>query len=164
MIKDWVLPTTGQSLHSFVGLVIFYHNYAPYLEMRIKLLRKLIKTYFRKNIPAMAWSPDLAELFRDIKVSITSSPVLARYDPGKPTLLKSDWSAEGMGYISMQPASDKSSVEATVLLLKTGDCVFDTTKFGARLQPILFGSKCCTGLEKQYHSFVCELAYGRWAI
>ena len=38
MIKDWVLPTTGQILHSFVGLVIFYHMYTPYLEMQIQPL------------------------------------------------------------------------------------------------------------------------------
>ena len=64
--------------------------------MRIKPLRKLLKTYFRKNTPAMAWPPNLVKLFGDITVSITSSPVLARYDPSKPTFLKSDWSAEGM--------------------------------------------------------------------
>ena len=69
-----------------------------------------------------------------------------------------------MGYILMQPANDKASIEATVLLLKTGECLFDTTKSGARLQPILFGSRCCTGLERQYHSFVGEAACGRWAI
>ena len=67
----------------------------------------------------MAWSLELVELFNDIKTAITSSPVLARYDPSKPTFLKSDWSAEGMGYILMQPENDRASVEATVLLLKT---------------------------------------------
>ena len=43
MIRDWVLPTTGQSLHSFVGLVVFYHRYAPYLEIWIKPLCRLLK-------------------------------------------------------------------------------------------------------------------------
>ena len=61
MIRDWKISTTGQSLQSFVGLVILYQRYAPYLKMRIKLLRKLLKTYFRKNTPAMALSPDLVE-------------------------------------------------------------------------------------------------------
>ena len=66
-----------------------------------------------------------------------------------------------MGYILMQPANDKKSVEATALLLKTGECVFDTTKSSVILQPIIFGSRCCTGLERQYHSFVGESACGR---
>ena len=34
---------------------------------------------------------------------VTVSPVLARFDPLKPTFLKTDWSAEGMGWILMQP-------------------------------------------------------------
>ena len=39
IINDCMLPTTGTGLHSFVGLVMFYHRYAPYLEMQIKPLR-----------------------------------------------------------------------------------------------------------------------------
>ena len=31
MIDDWVLPTTDNSLHLFVGLFMFYHRYVPYL-------------------------------------------------------------------------------------------------------------------------------------
>ena len=90
LIRDWVLPLSGQSLHSFVGLVIFYHNYAPYLEMRIRSLRRIIKYYFRKHIPLMAWYPVLIELFQDIKVCIKSSPVFVRFDPAKLTFLKMD--------------------------------------------------------------------------
>ena len=164
MIEDWSLPTTGTGLHSFVGLVMFYHRYAPYLEMRIKPLRVLIKKYFRSDIPLMAWTPTLITLFHDIKVSITSSPVLARYDPSKPTFLKTDWSAEGMGWILMQPADDEESIKATKLLRETGECLFDLTRGGARLRPTGFGSRCCVPKEKKYHSFVGEAACGRWAI
>ena len=53
-----------------------------------------------------------------------------------------------MGYIMMQQANNQASVEATIILLKTGERVFDTTKYGARLQAILFGSRCCTGIDK----------------
>ena len=78
MIRDWEIPSTGSSLHSFVGLVMFYHRYAPYLEMRIEPLRRLIKLYLRTPIPVMAWTQKLLELFNDIKICITSSHVLAR--------------------------------------------------------------------------------------
>ena len=101
MIKDLALPATGQILHSFVGLVIFYHRYAPYLEICIKPLRQLLKTYFRKKIPAIAWTPEIVDLFRDAKVCITSSPILAWYNPGKLTFLKIEWITKGMGYILM---------------------------------------------------------------
>ena len=68
----------------------------------------------------MEWSPDLIKLFEDIKICVTSSPVLVRYNPSKPTFLKTDWSAEGMGWILMQPADDKESIAATELILEMG--------------------------------------------
>ena len=77
MIDDWNFSPTGGILHSFVGLVLFYHRYAPYLEMRLKLLQLLIQTYFRTTIPTMAWISYHINLFEDIQICITSSPVLA---------------------------------------------------------------------------------------
>ena len=96
----------------------------------------------------MAWSPALIELFDDIKVCITSSPVLARYDPSKPTFLETDWSAEDMGWIIMQPVCDAESIAATAHLNSTGECKFDLTKSGARLRPTGFGSRSCLPQER----------------
>ena len=95
------------------------------MEIRLKLLRKLLKTYYRKTIPLVAWTPDLIQLFEELKVTITSSPVLARFDPEMPTFLKTDWSAEGMGWILMQPANDVESEKAAKIVLKSGECLFD---------------------------------------
>ena len=164
MIRDWKLPTNGQSLHSFVGLVNFYHNYIPYFEIRVKPLRALHRRYNRKPIPHMAWSAELIALFQDLKLAITSSPVLVRYDPDQPLFLKTDWSSDGMGWILLQPAGDKESQQAAKTLLQNGECLFDLTKSGARLQPVVYGSRACTESERFFHSFVGEAAAGRWAI
>ena len=64
----------------------------------------------------------------------------------------------------IQPADDFISVAAKNKLLSGGKCLFDLNKSGARLQPILFGSRACTGLERRNHSFVGKAACGRWAI
>ncbi len=77
------------------------------MEMRLKPLRSLVKLYYRKPIPPSAWTDTLKQLFEDLKVCITSSPVLARFDSTKPTFLKTDWSSEGMGWILMQPENDE---------------------------------------------------------
>ena len=97
MINDWKIPERGKSLFSFIGLINFYHRYAPYMGIRFKLLRKLLKQYYWKTIPMMAWTPDIISLFEELKVTITSSPMLARFDPLKPTFLNTDWSTEGIG-------------------------------------------------------------------
>jgi hypothetical protein len=165
LISDWKLPTTGTALHSFVGLVNFYAKYCPFFEVKLKPLRRMIKDWYRTSIPLMAWSPSLIELFEELKADITSSPVLARFDPSKPTFLKTDWSAEGMGWILMQPSDDEESRPATVTLRETGECLFDlSAKEGPRLRPIAYGSQACTDMEKLFHSFVGEGACGRWAI
>ena len=65
--------------------------------MRLKPLRKLVKLHYRKPIPDKSWTPELTKLFFDLKTCITSSPVLARFDPSKPTFLKTDWCSAGMG-------------------------------------------------------------------
>ena len=164
MIRDWPVPQTAQALHSFIGLINFYHNYAPYFEIRLKPLRKLYRQHMKSTIPVMAWSPMLLELFNDMKQCITSSPILIRYDPTRPVFLKTDWSAEGMGWILMQPAADDESRKASKTLQETGECRFDLSKNGARLRPVQFGSRACTTAERKFHSFVGEAACGRWAI
>ena len=164
LIDDWPLPNSGQSLFSFVGLVNFYHRYAPYMELRLKPLRKLVKKFYRKPIPENAWTEELKSLFSDLKQCITSSPVLARFDPNKPTFLKTDWSSEGMAYILMQPSDDAESQKAMKLLEKSGICKFELSKDGARLKPVSFGSRSCNDNERYLHSFTGEVACGRWAI
>ena len=164
MVNDWPLPASGQSLFSFIGLVNFYHKYAPYMEMCLKPLRKLVKTYYRKPIPPSAWTPEFVKLFSDLKSCITSSPVLARFDPAKPTFLKTDWSSEGMGWILMQPADDEESKIAMAHLRRTGECLFDLSLKGARLKPVAFGSRSCNENERNFHSFTGEAACGCWAI
>ena len=104
--------------------------------------------------------PTMMELFKDVKFSITSSPLLPQYNPVKPTFIKIDWSVEGIGYILMQPADNELSVTVTKSLQAGGPCLFSVSKSGSRLLPICFGSRECTGLEKKYHSFAGEAATG----
>ena len=49
----------------------------------------------------MAWSPDLIQLFEDMKECITPSPNMARFDPTKLVFLKTDWISEGVDWILM---------------------------------------------------------------
>ena len=131
------------------------------MDIRLKPLRKLLNQYYRKTIPMMAWTPDLISLFEELKVIITSYPVLVRFASLKPTFLKIDLSAEGMGWILMQPIDD---IESTKALLKCGECTFDLSNDGDRLRPVRFGSRACTDFERKYHSFVGETASSRWEI
>ena len=164
LISDWPLPTNGQSLGSFIGLLTFYNIYCPFFEIRVKPLRALERQHHRKPIPAALWTPPLVDLWDELKISITSSPCLARYDSSLPCFLKTDWAGTGMGWILMQPDNSDASIAALALLRSEGICKFDLTMNGARLRPIRFGSRSCTERECHFHSFVGEAACGRWGI
>ena len=55
----------------------------------------------------MACTPQIITLFSKLKHGANSSPVLTRFYSYKPTLLKEDWSSEGLGSVLIQPATDK---------------------------------------------------------
>jgi hypothetical protein len=91
MINDWPLPATGQeALHSLIQLCNFYNKYCPWLELKLKPLRRIIKLYHRQTIPAVVWTPAFRLLFAGVKTGVTSSPCLARYNRVKPIFLKTD--------------------------------------------------------------------------
>ena len=76
----------------------------------------------------MVGTPDLISLFEELKVTITSSPVLARCDSPKPTFLKTDWSVEGMGLILMKPSDDIEFTKVTKALLNVVNTRFTSVK------------------------------------
>ena len=90
LIEAWKLPQTGDNLHSFVSFCNFYSRFIPMFQMKAIPLRQLYLKHLSKQIPQMAWTPELVELFENMKKDVTSSPVLARYDSKKPTFLKTD--------------------------------------------------------------------------
>ena len=164
LINDWILPTTGDGLHSFVSLCNFYTKFLPLFEMKVTPLRHLYTKFLHQKIPPVAWSKDLVCLFNSLKKDLTSEPLLARYDSTKPIFLKTDWSSLGMSFVLMQPGNDKVSDSATKKLLNEGVCDFDVSTNGPRLRPISSGMRKCTDSESHHHNFVGEIATLRWAI
>jgi hypothetical protein len=163
IIQYWTRPTTAKSLLSFISLCSFYQCYVPWFEVGIKEMRCMVRTYSRRAIPDADWTDDRTDLFASMKLALTSSPLLARFDSSKPVFLETDWSAAGMGFILMQPDGSEVSMKAMATLKAGEDNAFDTAMTGARLQPIKFGSRKCTESEQHYHSMVGESACGRWA-
>ena len=45
LINNWELPKHGPSLHSFIGLINFYHKYIPFFEITLKPLRVLERRF-----------------------------------------------------------------------------------------------------------------------
>ena len=112
----------------------------------------------------MRWTPSLIKLFCDCKTHLVTFPFLLRFDSSRPICYKIDWSAGGMGYILMQLDASSGSIAEMKHLEDTGGCFFDLSLDGPRLRPALFGSRSNLPYESDFHSFVGEIACGRWII
>ena len=64
----------------------------------------------------------------------------------------------------MQPDNSPESRLELQHLSKTGECRFDLMMKGARLCSVAFGFRSNKTLEEYHHSFVGEIACGRWRI
>ena len=64
----------------------------------------------------------------------------------------------------MQADNTSQSVAVVQLLKGKDECASDLSLDGLRLRPVLFGSRFNQSFERHYHSFVGEIACGRWAI
>ena len=164
MITDWKLPVNGNPLLSFIGMCSLYACFPPWFGISIKPLRFLQRLHHRKDIPEASWTPELQTIFDKCKKGITSSPVLVRYDSDKPVFLKTDWSAEGMGYILMQPDDSVPSKDATIKILERGVCDFNLTLKSSCIRPVCFNSRSNRDYEEHYNSFVGETTCGCWTI
>ena len=69
-----------------------------------------------------------------------------------------------MGYILIQHDNCSESLRALKLVEDSGDFTFELSLEGPRLHPVLFGSRSDLPYEMNYHSFVGEIACGRWSI
>ena len=110
----------------------------------------------------MSRTPSLIKNICSCKPNLVTSPLLLRFDSSRPNFLKTDWSAGRMGYILMHPDDSPDSLAAITHMAVTGKCLFDISLDGPRLRPVLFGSRANLSYERNYHSFVGEVACGRW--
>ena len=138
LLTYWTLPTHGTLLAAFIGLSAFYSCFSPWFDINLKSLRVLNRSHHRKDIPRVEWTTDIVNLFDKCKKSIIFTPVFTRYDSAKYFFLKIDWSAEGIGYILLQPDNSIESMAVTMKLLETRECNFELTIHEPRLRPVCF--------------------------
>ena len=157
LVHKWKQPGIGDDLRSFVLFYNFYARFILTFQVQCKPLRDIYRRGGKSVIPDAAWTSPLSAMFVSLKTSITSSPLLVRFDSTTPLFLKTDWSSTGMGYILMQPDDSADAQVATTKLSDKNECDFDLSLVGSHLRPILFNSRSCTATESHYHGFVGEI-------
>jgi hypothetical protein len=96
-ILEWKPPTTVHQVRSFLGLAGYYRRFIPDFSKILKPITSLLKNDTKFN-----WSSRCNEAFEQLKVLLTTAPVLAQPDIEKPFDVYYDASCSGLGCVLMQ--------------------------------------------------------------
>jgi hypothetical protein len=96
-ILEWKPPTTGHQVLSFLGLAGYYRRFILDFSKLVKPITSLLKNDTKFN-----WSSRCNEAFEQLKVLLTTAPVLAQPDIEKPFDVYCDASGSGLECVLMQ--------------------------------------------------------------
>ena len=131
-VRDWPVPKTAKEVHSFLGLVSYYHPFLLQFAKWANPLHDLICPVVTKkkcvgvripplpsNLPPFQWTSDHQECFEKLKEALTSDLVLAYPDYSKPFVLETDASLKGLGAV----LSQEDSMVIFMLFLMQAKCL-----------------------------------------
>ncbi len=96
-IKDWPRPRNKKDVKSFLGLGSYYKKFVKNFSAIAKPLYQLTGKNQR-----FSWSPEAQRSFDELKVALSSSPVLAYPQIGQPMILDTDSSQYVSGAVLSQ--------------------------------------------------------------
>lgn len=96
-VVDWPQPKNVKQVRSFLGLANYYRRYVHGFANMAGALTLLTK----KNV-AFVWTSKQTQAFNDLKVALTSSPVLKNPEFGKPFTITCDASEFAVGAVLSQ--------------------------------------------------------------
>jgi hypothetical protein len=96
-ILEWKPPTTVHQVRSFLGLAGYYRRFIPDFSKLVKPITSLLKNDIKFN-----WSSKCKEAFEQLKILLTTAPVLAQPDITKPFDVYCDASGSGLSCVLMQ--------------------------------------------------------------
>lgn len=96
-IKEFPTPNSKKQVRQFLGKINFYHKYIPDYTRTLEPLHSLL----RNNL-TFQWTSECDSTFRKVKELLCQSPILAIFDPAKPTFVYTDASSLGVGAVLKQ--------------------------------------------------------------
>jgi hypothetical protein len=96
-ILEWKPPTTVHQVRSFFGLAGYYRRFILDFSKLVKPITCLLKNHTKFN-----WSSRCNETFEQLKVLLTTAPVLAQPDIEKPFDVYCKAPGSGLGCVLMQ--------------------------------------------------------------
>ena len=96
-IQEMPPPQCKKQMHSFIGMISYLSTFSANLTE----LAKPIQEVSKEKVP-FNWGPEHDSTFQSIKKEIVAVPILAYYNPNKPTILQTNTSCKGLGACLLQ--------------------------------------------------------------
>src|SRR5207244_4725961 len=96
-VLEWKSPTSVTEIQSFLGLVGYYHRFIQDFSKIMKPMTKLLQKEAKFN-----WTSDCEAAFQQLKILLTTAPILTQPDVTKPFDVYCDASGTSLGYVLMQ--------------------------------------------------------------
>lgn len=115
-VAQWRCPSNATELRSFLGFASYYRRFVEGFAKIAAPLHRLAAEFSggkgkpRKPVGAgfmSAWSEQCQRSFEDLKVKLTTAPVLAYVDFSQPFILEVDASYGGLGAVLSQEHEGK---------------------------------------------------------
>jgi hypothetical protein len=110
------------------------------------------------------WSPGAKAAIFDIRLVLLSDPCLKQYDHCLLLVLRTNFSANGFGYVALQPGDDIKLRSAMARCMSGGKFEFLEKSSKGILHPISFGCCCTQGNKRRLHSRLGKAFSGDYAI
>jgi hypothetical protein len=96
-ILEWKSPTIVHQVRSFLGLAEYYRRFILDFSKIVKPITRILK-----NDTKFDWSSKCNKAFKQLKVLLTTAPILSQPDIKKPFDVYCDASGSGLGCVLMQ--------------------------------------------------------------
>ena len=96
-IQEMPILQCKKQVQSFIGMI----NYLSKFSARLSELAEPIQELSKEKVP-FNWGLEHDNAFQSIKKEIVAAPILAYYNPNKPTILQTNTSCKGLGACLLQ--------------------------------------------------------------
>ncbi len=163
LLHHWPAPELVRNVAKFVGFAQFYSRFIPHFKQRIGALSAAMMNKHTDPVGPY-WSPDAKAAFLDIRSALLSDPCLKQYDHRLLLVLRTNFSANGFGYVAFQPGDDIKLCSAMARRMAGRKFKFMEKLSKGILHPVAFGCCCTRGNKRRLHSHLGEAFSGDYAI